>query len=366
MIHIFIGTKAQYIKTAPLIRRLGQQGIVYRLIDSGQHASLTMALRRELGVREPDVCLRRGDDIASLPRAAIWMTKVMLSGAFRPGKMARQVFDGQGGVCVIHGDTPTTLLSVFLARRAGIPLAHLEAGLRSFNYWNPFPEELIRVVAMKRAALLFAPSATALANLERMNLRGEKHDSGVNTNLEALKYSRSQIQTPPPGLENYALFVIHRVETLHNKKRMAVIIDLVHRLAKEKQLLFVLHPPTELILKKRGDHQRLEEQGNITLRPLLPHAEFINLLDHADFVVTDGGSIQEECFYLGKPCLLMRKKTERNEGIGENALLSEFQQERIDHFVNHWQDYRREPSIGGAAPLDMIIERIVACDEEGR
>ncbi len=99
MIHIFIGTKAQYIKTAPLIRLLDQRNIVYRLIDSGQHASLTRSLRRELGVREPDVCLRRGDDIASLPQAALWMLKVVLSATFRPGKMARRVFDGQGGIC---------------------------------------------------------------------------------------------------------------------------------------------------------------------------------------------------------------------------------------------------------------------------
>lgn len=362
MIHIFIGTKAQYIKTAPLIRLLDQRNIVYRLIDSGQHASLTRSLRRELGVREPDVCLRRGDDIASLPQAALWMLKVVLSATFRPGKMARRVFDGQGGICVIHGDTPTTLLSVFLARRAKIPLAHLEAGLRSFNYLNPFPEELIRVVAMKRANLLFAPSDVALANLERMDLRGEQYGTGVNTNLEALKYSRSLKPDPPAGLTDYALFAIHRVETLHSKKRMRVIIDLAHRLAREKQVLFVLHPPTELILKKRGEYHRLEEQGNIILRPLLPHAEFINLMDHADFVVTDGGSIQEECHYLGKPCLLMRKKTERDEGIGENALLSEFNTERIDNFLEHWADHRRERSDDGTAPLDLIVEKIMARD----
>ncbi len=364
MIHIFIGTKAQYIKTAPLIRLLDRRGIGYRLIDSGQHASLTTSLRRELDVREPDVCLRRGDDIASLPRAALWMMKVMLSAALRPGKMAHRVFGGKNnGVCVIHGDTPTTLLSVILARRAKIPLVHIEAGLRSFNYCNPFPEELIRVLTMKRAQLLFAPSAAAMANLEGMGLKGEKHDIGVNTNLEALKYSRSIKHEPPTGLADYALFVIHRVETLHNRKRMEVLIDLMHRLARDRQLLFVLHPPTELILKKRGEYQRLEQQPKITLRPLLPHAEFINLLDRADFVVTDGGSIQEESFYLGTPCLLMRKKTERDEGIGENVLLSEFRTERVDYFVDHWKDYRREPSVNGAAPLELIIERIMALDE---
>lgn len=363
MIHIFIGTKAQYIKTAPLIRLLDQRGIAYRLIDSGQHASLTKTLRRELGLREPDVCLRQGKDIASVPRAALWMLNVICAAVFRPGRMTRQVFAGNGGVCVIHGDTPTTLLSVILARRARIPLAHLEAGLRSFNYLNPFPEELVRVVAMKQAHLLFAPSTAAMNNLERMTLRGETHNIGVNTNLEALKYSRSLERDPPEDLKDYALFVIHRVETLHNRQRMRIILDLIHRLATKRQVLFVLHPPTELLLKKRGDRQRLEKQTNIVLRPLQPHAMFINLLEHADFVVTDGGSIQEESHYLGKPCLLMRKKTERDEGIGENVLLSEFRPEHIEHFIKHWKDFRREPSLDGSVPLDSIIDLIVACDE---
>jgi UDP-N-acetylglucosamine 2-epimerase len=366
MIHIFIGTKAQYIKTAPLIRRLDQREISYRLIDSGQHAMLTRSLRRELGLREPDVCLRRGDDIASLPRAALWMLRVMLLAALRPKRMARRVFDDRGGVCVIHGDTPTTLLSVFLARRARIPLAHLEAGLRSFNYCNPFPEELIRVVAMKRADLLFAPSESALANLERMNLHGEKHGTGVNTNLEALKYSRSRQHDPPAGLADYALFVIHRVETLHSTNRMRVIIDLIHRLARQRQVLFVLHPPTALVLKKRDEYNRLEQGENITLRPLLPHAEFINLMDHADFVVTDGGSIQEESYYLGKPCLLMRKRTERDEGIGANVMISEFDSEKIDRFITQWKEFARDPSLDGAASLDCIVERIRAWEEKCR
>lgn len=362
MIHVFIGTKAQYIKTAPLIRFFDERGIGYRLIDSGQHASLTLSLRRELGLREPDVKLRTGDDIASMPRAALWMSKVALSALFRPKKMARMVFGGEGGVCVIHGDTPTTLLSVFLARRAGIPLAHLEAGLRSWNWLNPFPEELIRVVAMKRAALLFAPSAAAMANMERMNLKGEKHDIGVNTNLEALKYSLGKETRRSPAPASYALFAIHRVETLHNAGRVDTVVTLAERVARERPVIFVLHPPTELVLRKNGGYRRLAEHPAITLRPLLPHAEFVGLLDGADFVVTDGGSIQEECFYLGRPCLLMRMKTEREEGLGANALLSRFDDHIIAGFVDDWASYRREPSLGGESPLEAIAERILALD----
>jgi UDP-N-acetylglucosamine 2-epimerase len=295
------------------------------------------------------------------------MFTIAASAVLRRRATVERVFDGQGGICVIHGDTPTTLLSVLLAGRAGIPLAHLEAGLRSFNYWNPFPEELVRIVAMKRARLLFAPSAGAMANLEKMDLDGERHDIGVNTNLEALRYSRSKGPAGPPhGLEKYALFVIHRVETLHNRRRMRTVVDLVLRLARERQVLFVLHPPTELVLRKRGDHDRLANEPNVTLKPLLPHAEFLSLVDHADFVVTDGGSIQEECYYLGKPCLLMRRKTERDEGIGENAWLSGFDPGRVDRFLADWAAFRREPALDGAAPLDEIIERILACERNGR
>ncbi|MFP4512845.1 MAG: hypothetical protein ACLFRV_07855, partial [Acidimicrobiales bacterium] len=125
-LHVFIGTKAQYIKTAPVLARLDARGVPYRLIDSGQHGALSTGLRAELGVRDPDLLLGGSRDITSIPQAMAWaarMTTRLVSGR----RVRDEVFGGSGGICVVHGDTPSTLLSTLLARRAGLTVAHLEA-----------------------------------------------------------------------------------------------------------------------------------------------------------------------------------------------------------------------------------------------
>jgi UDP-N-acetylglucosamine 2-epimerase len=102
-------------------------------------------------------------------------------GLLRPAHVRSALFRGAGGICLVHGDTPTTLLAVVLARRAGLRVAHVEAGLRSYDYLNPFPEELIRVLVMRWSHVLFAPSAWAAANLERMGLGARCVLVGGNT-----------------------------------------------------------------------------------------------------------------------------------------------------------------------------------------
>ena len=159
MIHAFIGTKAQFIKTAPVLKELQRRGIEYNLIDSGQHAQTNRKLREFFDIPVPNIILRSGTgDITKLSQAAIWALRIIFLGIFRRRKVWSEIFRSQNGICIIHGDTLTTLLSLFLARRVGIKVAHIEAGLRSFNYLNPFPEELIRIIVMKFSDLLLAPS----------------------------------------------------------------------------------------------------------------------------------------------------------------------------------------------------------------
>src|SRR4051812_31567272 len=110
VLHVFLGTKAQYIKTAPVIHELERRAVAYRLIDSGQHAQLTRGLRAELGIREPDVALGGSRDVESIPQAISWSAGVATKLASR-GRLQREVFGGESGTCVLHGDTPTTLLS---------------------------------------------------------------------------------------------------------------------------------------------------------------------------------------------------------------------------------------------------------------
>lgn len=362
-ISVFLGTKAQYIKTAPLLRLLQARNINYRLIDSGQHAALTPTLRRELGVREPDFALASAGNVTTVREAAVWFLRQLCLAVLRPGRLRDVIFGGARGVCVIHGDTPSTLLALILAKRAGLKVAHIEAGLRSFNVLKPFPEELIRIVVMRFSDHLFAPSDSAMANLRAMGLHRRAVHIGQNTNVEALYHSLDKAATSglPARLATaqYALVTIHRVETILNKRRLSKVISLIERIAAERPVAFVMHDPTRVQLRRRGLLERLERSASLTILPLMDHGAFARLIEQAAFVVTDGGSIQEECHYLGVPCLVMRGETERFEGVDGNVVLSRFDEAAIGSFLADYASFRRGVRTPNRGPSEIILASLV-------
>lgn len=142
-------------------------------------------------------------------------------------------------------------------------------------------------------------------------------------------------------MEPYAVVTLHRFENIFSKAAIERVVSIVEYIARHKKLLFILHPPTE---KKLGEFRlmdRLKAIPAIELRKRYDYFRFIKLLSAADFVVSDGGSNQEECYYLGKPILLLRKTTERQEGLGENCEVSGYDFDVIDRFVQGWQSYIR-------------------------
>jgi UDP-N-acetylglucosamine 2-epimerase (non-hydrolysing) len=356
-LQVFIGTKAQYVKTAPLLRLLDERGLPYRLIDSGQHAELSAELRRELGVRNPDVTLGGGRDITTIPAAIRWSATIALRLLDR-GRVRRELFGGDGGVCVVHGDTPSTLLATLLARRAGLEVAHLEAGLRSRSPLEPFPEELIRRIVMRLSALLFAPDAVAEANLRRRGLGDRTFRTSANTVVDALRYSLADTPVAPTGP---SVVTMHRVENLHRPERVRGFVALVERLAVRGPVTFVVHGPTEAAIAPHA--ARLRAAG-VELVRLLPHAAFTRLLAAAPAVVTDGGSIQEECALLGVPTLLWRASTERPDGLGDNVVLGAYDAPTVDAFVADPSRLRRPPLTAQVHPSAEILE--VLQDRLGR
>jgi UDP-N-acetylglucosamine 2-epimerase (non-hydrolysing) len=361
MIHIFIGTKAQFIKMAPVMMELNRRGMPYHLIETGQHAALTADLIYQFGLRKADTHLRRNStNIATLGQAALWTSKTLLGLLSSPEAITQKIFRGEkGGVCLIHGDTLTTLFSLLYARRCGIPVAHVEAGLRSYHILDPFPEELIRLAAMRYSDILFAPSDWAMDNLALMGYGDKSIHVGGNTVIDTIRFARSQQnETDRPGVP-YAVVTIHRVETLFSSSRMGMIITFLEEIARQRRVLFVLHDPTARQLDRFNLLGRLQKNGQVEMMPLQPYLKFLDLLAGADFAVTDGGSIQEECYSLNVPCLIMRAKTERMEGLGENALLAGFSRERFVDFLKALPDLkRREADDGGLSPSSLIVDHL--------
>jgi UDP-N-acetylglucosamine 2-epimerase (non-hydrolysing) len=343
-IHFLIGTKAQLIKLAPVMKALDDRQCSYRIVDSGQHAETTRSLREAFSLQAPDVSLRTGRDITTISSALVWFTGLLWATVFKRKHLKRDIFPG-GGLCVVHGDTLSTLLGMLLAKSAGLSIAHIEAGLRSGRLFDPFPEELIRILVMKWADLLLAPSKEAAANLKKMDVNGRTVRISGNTVLDAIRFASS----PPPGHDrepqSYALATCHRLETITNRTRLAAVIALLNRISTSMPVIFVIHKSTRPWLERFRLDSQLSDQ--VTITESLDYPEFSYLMKNARCVIADGGSIQEECFYLGKPCLIIRRTTERQDGIGRNAMLWGFDDQRADGFLNTL-DYLTQPPMDDA------------------
>lgn len=359
MIHVFVGTKAQLIKMAPVMQELDRQGIKYNFIDAGQHASLTGDLIRQFNLREPDVRLRQSDtSITTLMQAAVWTAGSLFKIIFRRNQIFEQVFRGQTGICLIHGDTLTTLLSLFYAKRCGLKVAHVEAGLRSYHLFDPFPEEIIRLIAMRYSDMLFSPSVWASNNLKKMGYWTKTIEVGGNTGLDAVRYARQSVNGHYQLNDPYVVMTTHRVETIYSKSRLEMIADLIDKITEQYKVLFVLHEPTRHQLTRFKLYDKVAQNSAVEMLPLQPYLKFMALVSKAQFVVTDGGSIQEESYFLNVPCLIVRSKTERMEGIGENAFLAEFNPEQIDRFFELLPTLKRKEIDEAISPSRIIVKSL--------
>lgn len=329
----------------------------YRLIDSGQHSALLEDLRVELGLSAPSVQFGGGRDVTTVPQAIGW-SMLIARRAIRPKLLRRDVFGPEATICVVHGDTPSTLLSTLLARRAGLQVAHLEAGLRSRSILHPFPEELIRIAVMRASGLLFAPNDEAVANLEVMGVKGRIVQVPGNTSVDALRASLGD-DRPEPG-SGPAIVTMHRVENLHRPSAVQGFLALVLRIAAEHKVRFVVHGPTEDVLRRSGRTADLVAAG-VEIVPLIPHRDFSRQLAAAPLVVTDGGSVQEECALLGVPTLLWRHRTERSDGLGENVVLTHYDRVAVESMLADPERWRRPPRwLDGPSPAEAIVDHLVA------
>jgi UDP-N-acetylglucosamine 2-epimerase (non-hydrolysing) len=360
MIHVFIGTKAQFIKMAPILQEFRKRGKSFNLIDAGQHAGLTGELLRQFAIGEPNVVLRREhSNIKTVSQAMAWSIRHFFNILFTPRRNLRRIFKNEKSVCLIHGDTLTTLISLLYAKRCGMSVAHVEAGLRSFNLLDPFPEEIIRRIAMRLSDVLFAPSDSAFQNLLKMGYGKKAVPVGANTVLDSVRYAAYRTKKEKPLSQPYAVMTIHRIETIFSTFRLRMVVDIIHSAARERALIFVLHEPTRNQLSRLGLLREVLEIKNVTLLPMLAYLEFVGLMAGADYVITDGGSVQEECYYLNKPCMVLRSRTERKEGIGENAFLAGFDKSRIEEFLRTYPTLSRRNWEDSVRPSAFIVNHIL-------
>ncbi|QQS58703.1 UDP-N-acetylglucosamine 2-epimerase [Candidatus Peregrinibacteria bacterium] len=353
-IFILLGTRAQLIKMAPVMVELQQRNAPYQFLFTGQHQETIEDIIQNFGIKMPDKNIGGDEEIIGVFQMLLWLIRV-----YKNTIRKKEEFFGKTSpkdILVVHGDTISTLLGAYIGKKIGLRVAHVESGLRSFRLFHPFPEEIVRLLTFRLSNIFFCPGQWALQNLKKY--RGKRKNTGHNTLLDAVRLVKNPTKSEDiiPNTK-FILCSIHRFENIFHRKRFQRILEHIILLAHTFPVLFVLHPTTKNQLHKYPDLlEMLIQEKNISLRPRYDFFTFISLLKKCEFLVTDGGSNQEECFYLGKPCLLMRKKTERQEGLSENAILSEYEQKKIEYFLRNYSSFVRNPIPETISPSQKIVD----------
>lgn len=312
VLHI-VGARPNFMKMAPLLRALANDVRRHILVHTGQHYDehLNDAIFRDLGLRAPDIHLAVGSGSHAEQTA-----KIMIA-------FERVVAEHRPAMVVVAGDVNSTLACSIVAAKANVPIAHVEAGLRSFD-WT-MPEEINRIVTDRLTALHLTPSPDADENLRREGVAessivrvGNLMVDSVVANLERARTGSALTRL---GLEakKFALVTLHRASNVDDERVLGRLFEVLELLAPQLKTVFPVHPRTRSRLASPALAERLTHLPALTLTEPLGYLEFLQLQDAARVVLTDSGGVQEETTVLGVPCLTLRDNTERPITITEGT-----------------------------------------------
>ncbi len=295
-----IGNRPQFVKAAPLARAL-RRHVDEVLVHSGQHYDPELAdlFFDELDIPAPDHALEIGPGTPNAQLALILQRLDPLLVAERPDMV------------LVYGDTTTTLGGALAAAKRDIPVAHVEAGLRSFV--RSMPEEQNRVVTDHLSELLFVPTDAAVANLAREGITAGVHNVGDVMYDAALLFAPVAARREGPhafGLEpgSYVLVTVHRAAATDTPQALAALVEVLGAIG--EPAVFPVHPRTRHKLEQAGLWERLATIPDLHVAPPVGYLDFTALLVAARAVVTDSGGVQKEAYFHGIPCVTLRDETE--------------------------------------------------------
>jgi len=259
---------------------------------------------------------------------------------------------------IVHGDTVTSLIGTIIAKINGYTLVHVESGLRSFSFFEPVPEEIIRYIIIHLADVLLAPTDWALNNLDSLSEKriSTKENTLIESDTWALKQKNSLRYAKTFG--KYYILIIHRQENVLAKQEWVKRrIELILKNApKNLNCVFVMFSVSSRYLDTERLNDIHEARKKLFIVPKLPFATFITLLDRAEFIVTDSCTNQEEAYYLGKPILALRNRTERVEGLGKNVVIAKDNNKTIKNFMKNYKKYKTKKVRVKKRPSKIIVD----------
>ena len=334
-----IGTRAELIKCFPLMQEFTNANVPYYFISTGQHNLNDFS--KQFGVKGPDVVLSPESTKSSKFNSKI--SKALKWGIGIFFKIKKEVKSLPNLAYVIyHGDTMSTgLASVSTSRLFNwfkrYKNVHLEAGLRSFNNKEPFPEELMRKVASRYSDVLLAVSDVAYDNLKKYHNKRRVVKVGntvVDSVYRALDMAIKK-KVKPLDKGKFAVCTIHRHENLVSKERLEKIVDILCSVS--IPIYFAIHDNSREKFKEFGLLDKLEKCKNVHLIQPMDYVSFIYQMKKCSLIVCDGGSMQEESLVFGKPCIILRYNTERIDGLKTNfQYLSKLNVEETKKKINEY------------------------------
>ncbi|MHA8079205.1 non-hydrolyzing UDP-N-acetylglucosamine 2-epimerase [Aquirufa antheringensis] len=336
-----VGARPNFMKVAPLHRAIQKlAGWTSKIVHTGQHfdAKMSDVFFTQLELPTPDFFLGIGGGSHTEVTAKIMVAFEKIVEAEKPD------------LIIVVGDVTSTLACTLVAIKMGIKVAHVEAGLRSFD--RTMPEELNRILTDSVADYLFVTEESGLQHLKNEGVADERvffsgnvmidslvryqekaktttilEDLGLATSDSRLSTADSGLATPESRLStaDYIVMTMHRPANVDTKEGLESILELIELSSKDTKIIFPIHPRTRAHMEKFGLAERLDQAQNLIMTEPLGYLEFIQLMSNATAILTDSGGIQEETTYLGVPCLTFRDSTERpiTVTLGTNQLLSD-------------------------------------------
>jgi UDP-N-acetylglucosamine 2-epimerase (non-hydrolysing) len=306
-----VGARPNFMKIAPILEAFAARSVQAQLVHTGQHydAAMSDGFFEQLGIPRPQVNLEVGSASHAVQTAEIMR-------AFEP------VLDQEAPRAVlVVGDVNSTIACALVAAKKGVPVIHVEAGLRSFD--RRMPEEINRVLTDQLSDLLFTTERGALDNLRREGIDPARVHFVGNVMIDTLRRNLERARPAAETLghlpaEGYAVLTLHRPSNVDHRDTLAGLLDAVGRIAARLPVIFPIHPRTRAAAERLGLAHRLEQPG-IRLLPPQGYLEMLGLTREATVVLTDSGGLQEETTALGVPCITLRENTERPVTLSEGT-----------------------------------------------
>ncbi len=312
-----VGARPNFIKIAPVARALKKyrKEVKHILCHTGQHFDKKMSevFFEDLKMPKPDFNLGVGGGSHAEQTARIML------------EMEKVMTEVKPDLVIVPGDVNSTMAAALVASKMGIPIAHVEAGLRSYD--KTMPEEINRIVTDVVSDFLFVTEHSGMHNLRGEGMDDDKIFFVGNTMIDTLDENYDAVEgcdiTDRLGLEKerYIVATFHRPSNVDDKGNLEALLETMGRLAGERKLIFPVHPRTRKNIKAFGLDRLITK--NLLLTDPLGYIDFLSLMRYAELVITDSGGIQEETTYMGVQCITVRKNTERpvTVDVGTNHLV---------------------------------------------